>query len=193
MLGWRIAVGATFIATVPSLLDAQTVTAPGTRVRVVRTPGTHVLQVGVLERLTADSAAVRDAKGIVRVLPLGGSMRLDVSRGTQRRILPGMLVGGAVGAIGGLVVGVAVDQSADRKASEACAPNCASGKRFLDGIEVGIGAGFGTGLGIVVGGIFGAMPHERWQEATLPGGTTLTLAPHSRTAIVRIPLGHRRQ
>ncbi|WP_026849879.1 hypothetical protein [Gemmatimonas phototrophica] len=181
------------IAASATVLGAQAITTPGTRVRVVRTPGTHVLQVGVLERLNADSVAVRDAQGWVRVLPLGGTMRLDVSRGRQRRILPGMLIGGAAGAVGGLLVGVALDQSADREADALCAPNCANGQRFLDGIEVGIGAAVGTGIGVVVGGIVGAMPHERWQAATLPQGVTLALDPRGRWAIVRFALGQQRQ
>lgn len=194
---WSFLIAAALLQAIPVSASAQPTVTPGSRVRVIRTLGSEVMQVGVLEQITPDSVVVRDARNSRSVWPMSADYRLDVSMGRHRRVLRGVLIGGASGALGGALIGVAADQDADRRHQSTCMTNdsgeCLWGDRWFDGLEIGFGAGIGTGVGILVGGIIGAVPHERWRAVTLPLHSTVSLSPSGRGLTLSIPLGRRQR
>lgn len=153
----------------PHMLVAQT-PAAGARIRVARPKAEW--RVGTLIALANDTLVVRwaDDSATAR-LPVAQVSRMDVSRGSERRIMSrlgrGLVIGAAAGAFLGVVGG----------ALEDC-----EGELFCIGPAGGavIGAtAFGV-TGAVIGAVTGLRPSERWERARLNSGRVALLLPTRR-------------
>jgi hypothetical protein len=149
----------------PQMLIAQAPVA-GERIRV-RQAG-EASRVGTLVALANDTLAVRWANDSATArLPIGQVSQLEVSRGSQRRVMSrlgrGFMIGAGAGAVLGGVGG----------AMEDC-----EGELFCVGPAGGAligGVVFGA-TGAVIGALTGLAPSERWERARLdPRRVTLLL------------------
>lgn len=151
---------------VPPVLDAQAV-HPGSRVRI-RHPGAGP-RTGTLVALAADTLVVRwtDAADSARI-PVSQVSRLDVSRGSQRRIMSRMGGGLAIGAAAGAVIGLALGVAEDCEAELFCITP--AGGALVGGVLFGA-------TGAVVGALTGIRPSERWERVPLEPGRVAVLVP----------------
>jgi hypothetical protein len=139
--------------TIPQSLAAQSV-VPGSRVRVTH-PGEGT-RVGTVVSLTADTLAVRFAgRSDAALMSLDQVSRVDVSRGSERRVLRRAGVGFLVGAGGGAVFGAIAESQCDPATDFICLG--ADGGALLGGLFFGA-------VGGIVGAVAGLVPSERWEH-----------------------------
>lgn len=84
---------------------AQTPVTAGARVRVAVAPS-RARRIATVVSATRDTLALR-IDGTTRLVPVDSITRLEVSRGTHRNTLKGLLIGTGVGAATGVTIGLA--------------------------------------------------------------------------------------
>ena len=159
--------------------QAQSVPAPGARVRVTSTAGTVT---GPLQRFDADTVVVAG-----RAIGRASMLRLELSRGRGSRWLLGGGIGLVVGGVGTYLVLNTGGSTAlcDRSANQdAIASRECAGLTLLGGVA-------GAALGALVGGMFRS---ERWTDVP---AARLTIVPErsglrvGATVSIRLPAWRR--
>ena len=147
-------------------LAAQTLSG-GERIRV-RHAGESA-RVGTLVALTNDTLVVRWANdSAASRLPVAQVSRLEVSRGTERRILPRTGRGFIFGAAAGAVIGFAGGAMEDCEHELICFGP--AGGALAGATVLGV-------TGAVIGALTGLAPSERWESARPNPGRVALLLP----------------
>lgn len=154
-----IAVLLLLVLTHPGALVGQAATPallvqPGARVRISQ-PGEDP-RIAIVVAYTADSLVVQGAEFENDVaLPLTRISRLEVSAGSHRNVVNGMLLGTLIGGTAGFILGVAT--------YEPCTGFClfTPDSRSTSGA---VGAALFGVLGFTVGSLVGLQSHETWQQ-----------------------------
>jgi len=150
------------IVATPAIASAQSSSsidpAPpvGSRVRVTSVALGRAPVTGTLMSETIDSITFQPT-GFTTTTALGTSQvtRLEVSRGTHRRVFKSALIGFVVGAAAAGAIGYATWQKT-------------SGFDFGRGADAAADASIGGLAGGLVGGLVGAKPVESWQSVSIP-------------------------
>ena len=158
---------ASFLA--PHTLVAQA-PAPGARIRVAH-PDAGI-RVGTLIALANDTLVVRwaDDSATAR-LPIAQVSRMDVSRGSERRIMSRLGRGFGIGAASGALLGGVGGAMEDCEGELFCIGPV--GGAVLGGAVLGA-------AGAVIGALTGLTPSERWERARLNSGRVALLLPTRR-------------
>jgi hypothetical protein len=140
-------------------LPAELLPATGTRVRLRTSPPPrrHVVVVGRLERVGADTAVIADVRGSTQRVALANVTHLEIGRGRRRGL--GALRGLGLGVLAGMALGATAGALIAREHEGECAFMCGKGAGAIAGGLIGM-VGGGT-AGAVLGASRGP---ERWER-----------------------------